>query len=69
MESEKQLAEIQNVVDDALRLALKKGATAAEASMSKVQGIAVSSRMKEVETVEFTNDGGLGIAVFVGQKK
>jgi PmbA protein len=69
MESEKQLAEIQNVVDDALRLALQKGATAAEASMSKVQGIAVSSRMKEVETVEFTNDGGLGIAVFVGQKK
>jgi PmbA protein len=69
MESEKQLAEIQNVVDDALRLAIQKGATAAEASMSKVQGIAVSSRLKEVETVEFTNDGGLGIAVFVGQKK
>jgi PmbA protein len=69
MESEKQLAEIQNVVDDALRLAIQKGATAAEASMSKVQGIAVSSRLKEVETVEFTNDGGLGIAVFVGKRK
>jgi PmbA protein len=69
MESQKQLAEIQNVVDDALRLAIQKGATAAEASMSKVQGIAVSSRLKEVETVEFTNDGGLGIAVFVGKRK
>jgi PmbA protein len=37
--------------------------------MSKVRGIAVSSRLKEVETVEFTNDGGLGITVYKGQRK
>ena len=37
--------------------------------MSKVQGIAVSSRMQEVENVEFTNDGGLGISVYVGKRK
>ena len=69
MHAEQQLSEIQSAVDDALKLAVKIGATSAEASMSKVQGIAVSSRMKEVETVEFTNDGGLGIAVYVGNKK
>ena len=69
MQIEQQLSEIQNVVDDALKLALKKGATQAEASMSKVQGIAVSSRMQEVENVEFTNDGGLGISVYVGKRK
>lgn len=69
MHVEQQLTEIQTAVDDALKLAVKIGATAAEASMSKVQGIAVSSRMKEVETVEFTNDGGLGIAVYVGNRK
>lgn len=66
---QQQLAEIQSIVEDVLKLAKDKGATAAEASMSKVQGIAVSSRLKEVETVEFTNDGGLGITVYHGQKK
>ena len=69
MQIEQQLADIQNVVDDVLKLALSKGATQAEASMSKVQGIAVSSRMQEVENVEFTNDGGLGISVYVGKRK
>ncbi len=69
MRMEQQLADIQQVVDDVLAMAKRKGATHAEASMSKVQGIAVSSRLKEVETVEFTNDGGLGIAVYVGQCK
>ena len=69
MQIEQQLSEIQNVVDDVLKMDLSKGATQAEASMSKVQGIAVSSRMQEVENVEFTNDGGLGISVYVGKRK
>jgi PmbA protein len=69
MQIEQQLSEIQNIVDDVLKMALSKGATQAEASMSKVQGIAVSSRMQEVENVEFTNDGGLGISVYVGKRK
>lgn len=69
MQMQQQLAEIKQVVEDVLALALKKGVTQAEASMSKIQGIAVSSRLKEVETVEFTNDGGLGISVYHGQHK
>ncbi|MFC4701348.1 metalloprotease PmbA [Glaciecola siphonariae] len=69
MQVQQQLSEIQNIVDETLSLAKKLGATAAEASMSKVQGISVTSRMQEVETVEFTNDGGLGVCVFVGNKK
>ena len=63
------LTEIQSIVEDVLKLARQKGATQAEASMTKVTGIAVSSRLKEVETVEFTNDGGLGITVYQGQRK
>jgi PmbA protein len=66
---QQQLADIQSVVEDVLKLAKQQGATQAEASMSKIQGIAVSSRLKEVETVEFTNDGGLGITVYQGQRK
>ena len=69
MQMQQQLADIQQVVDDVLKLAKQKGATHAEASMSKVQGIAVSSRLREVETVEFTNDGGLGISVYHGNQK
>jgi PmbA protein len=64
-----QLDDIKTAVADVLALAKQKGATQAEASMSKVQGIAVSARMQEVETVEFTNDGGLGISLYVGKKK
>ncbi|MGB3724920.1 MAG: metalloprotease PmbA [Glaciecola sp.] len=69
MQVDQQLSEIQNIVDDTLKFATKLGATGAEASMSNVQGIAVSTRLKEIETLEFTNDGGLGIVVFVGNKK
>ncbi|MCC2608042.1 metalloprotease PmbA [Planctobacterium marinum] len=65
MHVEQQLADIQEVVADILTMAKAKGADSAEASISKVQGIAVATRLKEVETVEFTNDGGLGISVYV----
>jgi PmbA protein len=50
-------------------MAKKFGATQAEASMSKVQGISVGSRLQELETLEFTNDGGLGISVYNGNRK
>ena len=69
MQVKQQLCEIQQVVSDVLNLAKQKGAEHAEASMSKVQGIAVATRLKEVETVEFTNDGGLGISVYVDGRK
>ena len=66
---QQQLIDIQDAVSQVLDFAKTAGATAAEASMSKVQGISVTARMQDVETVEFTNDGGLGIAVYVGQQK
>lgn len=69
MQMEQQLAQIQQAVEEVLALAKQKGASHAEASMSKVEGIAVSTRLKEVETVEFTNDGGLGISVYFGKCK
>lgn len=69
MQAEQQIAEIQEVVADVMKMAQQKGATQVEASISHVQGIAVSTRLKEVETVEFNNDGGLGITVYCGQRK
>ncbi|TDF34540.1 metalloprotease PmbA [Alteromonadaceae bacterium M269] len=64
-----QLEDTKEVVNDVLQMAKKLGATQAEASMSKVQGISVGSRLKELETLEFTNDGGLGITVYHGKHK
>ena len=69
MDVKQQLSDIQNVVQDVLTMAKSLGATGAEASISKIQGIAVGTRLKEVETVEFTNDGCLGITVYKGQRK
>ena len=69
MDINQQLEEIKGKVSEVLQLATAKGASHAEASMSRVEGIAVSARLGEVENVEFTNDGGLGISVYVGQCK
>ncbi len=69
MDVKKQLSEIQNVVHDVLAMAKSLGASQAEASISKVQGISLGTRLKDIETVEFNNDGGLGITVYRGQRK
>ena len=37
--------------------------------MSSTSGLSVSTRMGEVETIEFNQDGGLGISVYVGNNK
>jgi len=37
--------------------------------VTKVSGLSVSTRLQEIENVEFTNDGALGISVYLGQQK
>ncbi|MFC3095264.1 metalloprotease PmbA [Alteromonas sediminis] len=69
MQVDKVLPQSQQIVADVLHLATQKGATQAEASLTKVQGIAVSTRLREVENVEFTQDNTLGISVYVGKHK
>lgn len=69
MQVEQQLSDIKQVVADVIELAKQKGATQVEASMSKVEGVSVSTRLQEVETVEFNSDGGLGISVYIDNCK
>ncbi|TMN93973.1 metalloprotease PmbA [Pseudoalteromonas phenolica] len=64
-----QIDEVKQAVSEALSHATKLGATAAEAAMSSTSGLSVSTRMGEVETIEFNQDGGLGISVYVGNHK
>ena len=64
-EQEQQLRE---AVAFAVELAQKAGASA-EVGVTKVSGLSVSTRLQEIENVEFTNDGALGISVYAGQRK
>ena len=59
-----QLSEVKARVATVLELAKSLGADGAEVAMSRQQGLSVSTRMGEVENVEFTNDGALGITVY-----
>ncbi|MGJ8482427.1 metalloprotease PmbA [Pseudoalteromonas sp. PAR1] len=63
------ISEVKDAVSEVLEHARKLGATAAEAAMSSTSGLSVSTRMGEVETIEFNQDGGLGISVYVGNNK
>ena len=64
-----QIDQVKDAVAEVLAHAKKLGATGAEAAMSSTSGLSVSTRMGEVETIEFNQDGGLGISVYVGNHK
>ncbi|MBB3183535.1 PmbA protein [Halomonas fontilapidosi] len=53
----------------ALELARRLGADACEVGASVDQGVGVSVREGEVETVELSRDQGIAVTVYVGQRK
>lgn len=65
----KDLSYLKSVSTDVLSRALKKGATDAAVATSISQGLSVDVRLGEIETVEYCEDHGFGITVYVGQKK
>ncbi|MGQ0285780.1 metalloprotease PmbA [Pasteurellaceae bacterium 22721_9_1] len=60
--------ELRHAVSYAVEIAQQAGATA-EVAVTKVNGLSVSTRLQEIENVEFNNDGALGISVYLGQQK
>lgn len=64
----KQRQELENAVARALALAAT-ASDAAEVAITKTTGISVSTRLGDVENVEFNSDGALGITVYRGQCK
>jgi PmbA protein len=66
-EAELDLLEAQ--VREAVRLARRAGASAAEASAHSSQGLSVNVRLGEVETLEHTRDRGIDVTVFIGRRK
>ncbi len=61
--------DLERIVQQALALARKRGATAAEAGVGVGSGLSVTVRLGEVETLEYQRDRSLGVTVYVGQRK
>ncbi len=64
-----QLTHIEFLVADCMAEAAKQGATSAEAGISVESGLSVTARLGEVETVEHHRSRGLGLTVYIGQRK
>lgn len=63
------LALLEETIQDLLKEAKRRGASAAEAVVSNTTGLDIAVRLGEVETVEHTRDNGLGISVYFGHRK
>ncbi len=61
--------QLKGVVSALISEAEQLGASAAEAGMSADQGLSVTARLGEVETVERHQEQGLGLTVYFGQRK
>lgn len=59
----------QEIVTDVLAIAKKLGASDAAAEVSEGNGLSVSVRKGEVETIEQSIDKSLGVTVFIGQQR
>ena len=60
---------LYTLAEQVLRLCRDSGAQQAEVSLSQDTGFAANVRLGEVETVERTNDQGVAVTVYVGQRK
>ncbi len=61
--------ELEDIVLQVLQEARKQGADQAEAAASHDIGLCVTARLGDVESLEYTNDRGVGITVYKNQKK
>jgi PmbA protein len=62
-------AQLQDVASLALEEAKRQGASQCEADASRSQGLSVSVRLGEVDTIEYQRDRGLAVTVYFGQRK
>jgi len=60
---------LSECVEQALEFTRRHGASAAEVSASFSAGLSVTARMRDVETLEYHRDQGLGVTVYFNQRK
>src|ERR1700731_48046 len=63
------IRQLTDVASLALEEAHRQGASQCEADASLSQGLSVSVRLREVDTLEYQRDRGLGLTVYFGQRK
>ncbi len=68
-EVHKSITELTSLMNDVLELAKKEGATDAMVAVNNDRGFSVDVRMGAVETVAFSEDKGVGLTVYIGQRK
>ncbi|MFT4058396.1 MAG: metalloprotease PmbA [Legionella sp.] len=68
-EVHKSTIELTRLMDEVLALAKKEGATDASVAVNNDRGFSVDVRMGAVETVAFSEDKGVGLMVYIGQRK
>lgn len=66
---ETQLATLQDKVAQVLEQAKKLGASAAEAGANLDEGLSVSARLGEAESIEYHRDQSLAVTVYFGHRK
>lgn len=63
------LGDLHQLARDTVAAAMKGGASACEADVSEGFGQSVTVRQGEVETIEYNRDKGIGVTVYLGQRK
>lgn len=69
MQNYEEINRLKQVVQQLLDAAKQQGASAAEAAISVDNGLSVSARLGDVETIEYHCDQGIGVTVYFGQRK
>ncbi len=69
LEAVKREQGLENIIQQALDYARSEGASAAEAEIGTGEGLSVTIRMGELETIEHQRDKELSLTVYMGQRK
>ena len=69
MQNPELIAQLKNSVQSILDEAKNQGATAVEAGLSLQDGLSVTARLGEIETIEHDCSQNLGVTVYFGQRK
>ncbi|HEY2681952.1 MAG TPA: metalloprotease PmbA [Steroidobacteraceae bacterium] len=62
-------SDLESIIERSLEEARSRGASQAEAAVSQDNGLSVSVRLGEVETLEHQRDRSMGITVYFGSRK
>jgi PmbA protein len=69
MQTQKEIKQLEAIIQETLDEAKKQGASSATAGLSVDTGLSVNVRLGDVDTIEHHTAQGLGVTVYFGQKK